>query len=109
LLGEIVVRLLLARAEAFVAPLHRRDDLLRGHLVALRPGEGSGMGEAAVAAPDRRDGRHRHRRLEKGAAVAVAGIRLPEPVIHNHSSFREREPITARLISAPGFALRLRD
>jgi hypothetical protein len=88
LLGEIVVRLLLARAEAFIAPLHRRDDLLCGHLVALCPGERRGRGAAAEAAPDRRAGRHRHRRLEKGAALAVAGLRLPELVTHDHSSFR---------------------
>ena len=49
LLGKIVVGLLLARAEAVVA-LHRRDDLLRGQLVALRLVEYRGWARLAEAA-----------------------------------------------------------
>ena len=42
------------------------------------------------------------------AAIAVACLRLPELITHDHASFREREPITARMVSEPGSELLLR-
>src|SRR5262249_32989543 len=70
LLGEIVVGGFLSQAEALIALLHQRDDVVRGHLVALRLGERGGK-----RGPRRLDEAHRHRgrrdarELEEAAAT----------------------------------------
>ena len=53
LLGQVVVRRLLAEAKALVALLHQRDDVVGRQLVALRLGERDGVRDAGGGATPR--------------------------------------------------------
>jgi len=68
LLGEVVVRGLLAKAEALVALLHQRDDVVRRQPIALLLSQRGSVCEAAGGSCDQDRGGRDAREREESAA-----------------------------------------
>src|SRR4029453_14016875 len=84
LLREIVVRGFLSQAKALVAPLHRRDDVVRRQLVALRLGQRGRDGEGdsrshAQEGGGRCEAGDREKVTAAHATVSVYGWSVPVP------------------------------